>query len=210
MSDAASHPDWAGQLDEFLDAVAARQPTPGGGAVAGAAGALACAMARMVAAYSTKKHADPEPARAVTELTAHLERADRVFRSLVAEDARAYTALTEAARRLKDHPDTKADHDTALRVAIAVPMQMAAAACETLRLLKRLLPVANRYLLSDLGVAAVLADATARAAYQMVRVNTALLDDATARHEMEHQTLQLTTNARRVLADIESDLNERL
>ena len=210
MSDATSRPDWTGQLDGFLDAVALRQPTPGGGAVAGAAGALACAMARMVAAYSAKKSADPETAQAVTELTAHLERADHVFRDLVAEDARAYTALAEAARRLKNHSDSKPDHDTALRVAIAVPMQMTAAACQILGLLKRLLPVANRYLLSDLRVAAVLAEATARAANEMVRVNTALLDDATARSELEDQSLQLVGNARGLLADIQSDLSEQL
>lgn len=210
MSNATSPPDWAGQLDGFLDAVALRQPTPGGGAVAGATGALACAMARMVAAYSAKKKADTVTEQAVAELTAHLERADRVFRDLVADDARAYTALTQAAKRLKDHPDSKAEHNSALLVAIAVPMQMTAAACQVLSLLKRILPVANRYLLSDLSVAAVLAEATARAAYEMVRVNTALLDDTTTRNDMEQQTLKLLAKARSLLAGLRSDLDEML
>ncbi len=39
-------------VESFLDEVADRTPTPGGGAVSALAGALACAMARMVAAYS--------------------------------------------------------------------------------------------------------------------------------------------------------------
>ena len=210
MTDPTSPPDWALRLDGFLDAVAARQPTPGGGSVAGAAGALACALARMVAAYSTTKKNDPSRQTTVSELTAHLERADRLFRGLITEDARAYRDLTAAAARAKRDPNAKSDHDTALRVAIAVPMQMAAAACETLSLLDRLLPVSSPYLVSDLAVAAVLAEAAARAASKMVRVNAALLDDDTTRTEIERHTLQLIENARNFLGGIESRLNERL
>ena len=50
----------AWQLDEFLNAVAAREPTPGGGAVAATAGALGAALARMVAAYSISPKVAPD------------------------------------------------------------------------------------------------------------------------------------------------------
>ena len=59
-------------------------------------------------------------------------------------------------------------------------------------------------------IAAVLAEAAARAAYEMVRVNTALLDDAATRHEMEQQALDILTKAQSLLTAIQSDLNERL
>ncbi len=208
------------ELNAFLDGVAQRRPTPGGGGVTAATGALACAMARMVAVYSPSKDAAPEAHDGVTRLSEQLTRADQLLRESIDEDARAYVALTEAAKRAGEHdcaalrhgtrqdPVPKLDHETALGVAIAVPLQVAALAAEALSVMQRLIPVANRHLLSDLGVAAVLADATVRAASYMVRVNTASLSDAHAKREPEREIEHLIARSGKTLAGIEAELRE--
>ncbi len=199
----------SGDLNVFLDAVAAKKPTPGGGGVTAAMGALACAMARMVAAYSPGRNADAETVASVQSLLAQLERLDHVLRGLVDEDARAYLALTAATKCAKEDPSTAADRDAALGVAVSVPLEIAAVASESLHIMERLLPVAGRYLLSDLGVAATLAAASVRAASYMVRVNTALLEEGNSKRETDAEIDRLIGKSSKTLTRIEANLADR-
>ncbi len=195
----------ASQLAPFLDAVAARTATPGGGAVAAGAGAMACAMARMVAIYSVGDSDDAETAA----LPEQLERADHLLRRLADEDATAYLALTEAMKKLKADPSAKDAYDLAVGVAAAVPMEIAAAAGQSLDLMRRLVPVASKYMVSDLGVAAVLAEAAVRAAGYMVRANTVIMENPDVRRDTEQAFDALATKATERLSAIQSALSAR-
>ncbi len=192
-------------VESFLDEVADRTPTPGGGAVSALAGGLACAMARMVAAYSepnrdrkeaanpnhdrkeaanppsVNKHTKaPVPSKVQAAATA-LHRADELSRALITQDAIAYTEMTGAAKAARGDPSKKPAYDQAVLAAIAVPMEMAAVASNALSTMDELKSIASRYLLSDLGIAAVLACATARAARYNVRINAPELADPATR-----------------------------
>ena len=201
----ARHP-CGGDFAGFLKAVAAPQPTPGGGAVAAAAGALACALTRMVAGFSAGK---PDKSQQVEELAAQLERAGRLLLGLLGEDSRAYELLAAAEKRFRKDPSTKEERESALIVALTVPMEVAAAACETLTLMERLLPLASRSLVSDLGVAAVLAEATVRAASYMVYANAYALESPETRQKADHEIDQLVVRARDSLSRIEFQLRDR-
>ena len=158
---------------EFLDAVAARAPTPGGGAVAAAAGALAAAMGEMVLNYSLGKKDLATHAATFEDALAQLHRARQLLLRLVVEDQAAYEALT-AARKQGD----ATARDAALLTAIRVPQSIAATAAAVLEQAERVAPVANRWLLSDLAVCAELAMATIRCAGYNVRVNLADVSEA--------------------------------
>ena len=76
-------------FEDLLNAIAARTPTPGGGAVAASTGALACAMGRMVVAYSANAK-KPEAHRALFhKVLDHLRQVDELLRSLIPRDAKA-------------------------------------------------------------------------------------------------------------------------
>ena len=168
-------------IDEFLDAVAQRAPTPGGGSVAGAVGALACALARMVAAYSIGKNTNPSVRDRTESVLDRLRRADEILRSLVTQDTVAYAAMSAAAKAAPENPATKSAYQDAVLAAVAVPMETAAVASHTLAAMDEWKEFANRRLLSDLGAAAVLAEAAARASWYMVAVNLPELVDAATR-----------------------------
>ena len=193
----------ATQLAPFLDAVAAKTSTPGGGAVAAASGALACSMARMVALYSSGDSDDGE----VTALPEQLERADHLLRRLADEDATAYLALTEAMKKRKADPSAQDEYDLAVGVAAAVPMEIAAVAGQSLELMARLVPVASKYMLSDLGVAAVLAESAVRSAGYMVRANTVIMGSADARSDTEQAFDTLSAKAAERLKTIQAALS---
>lgn len=191
------------KLDDFLDRIADRTPTPGGGAVAAASGALACAMGRMVAAYSIGKKTEPTKKARIESVLNRLTRADRAMRRLIVEDAAAYTRLTEAAKAVRESESVKPEHQAALATAILVPLEMMALAAETLAVLDEFKEDASRYLLSDLGVAALLAEATAHAARYSVLVNLRDLEQVEDRRHTHTEVAHLLDRSSRHRESIE-------
>lgn len=171
-------------VDDFLDAVARRTPTPGGGSVAGAAGALACVLARMVADYSMGKNTAPSVRDKTVAVLHRLRGADEILRGLVTQDAIAYAAMSAAGKATRENPATKPAYQVAVLAAVAVPLEAAAAVAHALAAMDELKDFANRHLLSDLGVAAMLAESAARAAWYMVAVNLPELTDASMRAKL--------------------------
>ncbi|MFK7960070.1 MAG: cyclodeaminase/cyclohydrolase family protein [Phycisphaerales bacterium] len=170
---------------DLLDSIAAKQPTPGGGAVAALVGAISAALGSMVVAYSRgRKALAPHANRlesAGNALDAHRARAIE----LAAEDARAYGALNELWKRPADDPVRVRDMPAAVQAAIDAPMAAAQLGLETLSVLERLVGHSNRHLGSDLAIAAILAEAAVRSALWNVRINLPMLDDAAAQSACE-------------------------
>ncbi len=216
-------------VDSFLDRVADRTPTPGGGSVTGVAGALACDLARMVAAYSVGKASrDPQDAPSAGRAEARgsvgeaetlqswadqLHRADQLIRALVTQDATAYADMTASKNRAKttsDDPTAQAAYTDAVLAAVAVPMEMAAVASNALATMDEFKTVASRYLLSDLAIAAVLADATARAARYTLRINARELSDASTRAKVLANIDRIVEHCAGHLESVDGFVSDRL
>ncbi|HEX8914034.1 MAG TPA: cyclodeaminase/cyclohydrolase family protein [Humisphaera sp.] len=187
--------DASSTIAQFLDATAARQPTPGGGAVTALTGALAAAIGEMVLNYSVGRkgleafEGELRPARdELTQLRQQLLQA-------MSDDQAAYAELT-AARKLPDAtPDKAAKVKAALAASIKAPQQMAAAAVGMLEVADRVLNFVNPYLLSDLAVCADLAMATARCAIYNVRVNLPSVKDPAEQHAIQASVGQVLGRA---------------
>src|SRR5947208_13252171 len=91
-------------LKDFLNAAAARQPTPGGGSVTALAGALAASMGEMVVNYSIGKKGLEAFQGELKPAVEELHRARGLLLRLMAEDQAAFQALTTA-RKLPEGPD---------------------------------------------------------------------------------------------------------
>lgn len=175
----------------FLDGVAARTPTPGGGAVAAAAGALAVSMARMVTAYSAGDKTPADKRKLVDASSSRLRKAGDMLRELIAEDATAYEVMTRLAAHKSEEPET---YQAAVVTAASVPLQMAALAAQVLAELDSFKSLSSRYLISDLGVAAVLAEATARAAAYSVRINLPELTEDKTRKKLQRDLTDILSH----------------
>jgi formiminotetrahydrofolate cyclodeaminase len=162
-------------LQQFLDAAAARQPTPGGGSVTALCGALGASMGEMVINYSIGKKDLIQFEAALRPALATLHRARRLLLELMVEDQSAYTALT-AARTLPAGPEREEQVAAALLASIRTPEAIGATALAILETCGPIIDCVNYHLLSDLAVSADLAMATVRCAVYNVRVN---LSDAT-------------------------------
>ena len=175
-------------VKDFLAALAAKQPTPGGGSVAALAGALAAAMGEMVLNYSIGKKdlAAHEPV--LREAVAELTRARAVLLELLIEDQLAFEKLTAARKACNNAGDSDPTFAAALLACIRIPQTIGATATAVLELAERVTPIVNKYLLSDLAVCAEMAMATVRCAAYNVRVNLNDLSDPTDRRHFQSST----------------------
>ena len=194
----------AATVSEFLDRLADRTPTPGGGSVAALAGALSCALARMVAAYSNR--AGDQAA----SIGRRLANADRMLRTLLAEDIAAYQALSAATTDARADPQAESRRQTALLTAALVPLEIAATATTALAAMDELKSLVSKGLLSDLGAAAVIGEACVRACRGLVRVNLAGITEATRSREPAAEIERLVTRAGGLRASIEAFVDQHL
>src|SRR5579864_2990735 len=127
-------------MDDFLDELAARTPTPGGGGAAAVTGAMAAGLVAMAARFS------------VTQLPGALDLAEQAdelryqVTQLVDMDARAYAAVLDARRRSGER---SGDLREALRGAAAVPLEIAAIGARVAQLAARVASAGNPNLRGD-------------------------------------------------------------
>ena len=194
-------------FDAFLGSVASKTPAPGGGAVASAVGALSAALAGMVVAYSVGKKNLAEHQQLLDETTHRLERARALMLGLAAEDMASYTVLNELGKLPETDARRAAEYLPALRTAVQIPMAVVAASVDLLRLFDTLATRTNRYLRSDLGIAAVLADATARSSRWNVLINSRELP-ADERSRVEAELGRMLDTSARLCVAVEGKCGE--
>jgi methenyltetrahydrofolate cyclohydrolase len=183
--------DQTSTIEKFLDAAAARQPTPGGGSVAALVGALAASMGEMAVNYSVGKKGLEQHTEVLKAALGEFQRARLMLSGLVAEDQSAYEALTAARKLPKDSVDRAKAVATAVMDCIRVPETIAATAAAVLDLSDKMVDVVNFHLLSDLAVCGDLAMATARCAVYNVRVNLGEVADSDQRWKIQSEVDRL-------------------
>jgi formiminotetrahydrofolate cyclodeaminase len=190
-------------LSDFLASIASKTPTPGGGAVASAVGALAAALAQMVVAYSVGKRSLAQHEPRLQDSVKVLERARAMLLELADEDAGAYGAVNELSKLHEGDP-RRAALPAAMAASVQVPLAVMAAAVDLLRHFEELAPITNKQLRSDLAIAAVLADATTRASRWNVAVNVAFLSDKATADASTKAAEGLLSESKRLCKIVES------
>jgi methenyltetrahydrofolate cyclohydrolase len=194
--------DASATIGQFLDATAAKRPTPGGGAVTALAGALSAAMGEMVVNYSVGKKGLEAFEGELRPALRELNTARQVLLKLMAEDQVAYQALADARKLPEGTPERAKRFPEALRASIAAPQAMAATGVAILGVCERIINFVNFHLLSDLAVTADLAMATTRCAIYSVRVNLPDIPDPGERQEIESTVGQVLIHAAMLIQQV--------
>jgi glutamate formiminotransferase/glutamate formiminotransferase/formiminotetrahydrofolate cyclodeaminase len=150
-------------LSDFLDAVAATEPTPAGGSVGALAGALAASLGIMGARLGR----DIELEQRLTQLQHRL-------RQLIQDDADAYSRLLRAYRIPKQEPYRPQSISSALATATKIPLEIAELACEAGRLIHACIPSVKRAVRSDMTVGMIMAIAAADSGLHTASTNSQL------------------------------------
>ena len=149
-------------LKEFLDAVPARTPAPGGGAVAAIAAALAAGLTAMAARFA------PDTWERRAEVVGRAEELRALVEPLADADARAYGAFM-ASRS----PETR-------EPIVAIPHELAGLAAEVAELSALVAAEGNPNVSGDAAAGADLAAAAASIAARLVAINAERGDERIA------------------------------
>ena len=166
---------------DFLTALASSAPAPGGGGGAAMAGALAAALASMVANLTIGKE---KFAAQECEVKALLQEAEQVRQDLLAlveDDAAVFNSFMACYKLPKTTDAEKAARTAAIRKAAkqaaVVPLAIARASYKVLQLAHRLVIIGNPGVITDGACSALLARAALRCAEYNVRINLGLTKD---------------------------------
>jgi|SRR6185369_14520940 len=186
------------KLSDFLEKIAAKTPTPGGGSVSAAVGAMGAALGVMTARYSDA----PDPEHALDEIK-------NEFLALVDSDAEAYGAVNSAMSLPKDSDDTKRRRKEALQIALGeaseVPLKGMMLAVRGLKALADLAPICNKNLVSDLAGATTFLESALAGCGENVKINAASLTDKVRRARLEKEHERLVVEGRALAGKIRPD-----
>ena len=184
---------------EFLTALASSAPAPGGGGGAAMAGALAAALASMVAnlTIGKEKFAQQEPeVKALLEETE--EERQRLLR-LVEDDAAVFNSFMSCYKLPQATEAEKAARAAAIRSAAKeaaeVPLAIARASYKVLTLAERLVRIGNPGVITDGACSALLARAALRCAEYNVRINLGLTKDEAYNQSVQEELNNLLKTA---------------
>ena len=167
----------------FARETASESPAPGGGSISAYMGALAAALATMVANLSSHKRGWDDRWEEFSKVAEKGQALMRELLDLVDEDTAAFDRIMDCFSMPKNTDEEKAARAAALEeatlYAASVPLRTMEACLKALPLAKEMAEKGNPASASDAGVAALAAFAGIRGAELNVRINASGLKDKT-------------------------------
>jgi formiminotetrahydrofolate cyclodeaminase len=168
-------------IQQFLDELASKAPTPGGGSAAAIMGAMGAALVSMVCNLTMGKKNYEAVEDDMKEVLERAENLRERLTDMIRADVEAFDRVMAAYGLPKDSDEQKQARSQAiqeaLKTATDVPLQCARASAEVVELSRAVAEKGNRNVVSDAGVAVVAGYAALRSAALNVHVNTAAIKD---------------------------------
>ena len=168
-------------MKKYLDETASGAPTPGGGSVAALAGALGAALTSMVCNFTVGKKKYKDVEEEVAQILSESEDLRKRLLDLMVEDTQVYGEVSKAYGMPKDTPEEKEARteaiQKALRLAMQAPLEAAFCCHKILKINEPLMDKGNQNLISDVGVAVLLAESALRSAILNVEINLSYIKD---------------------------------
>lgn len=166
---------------EFVEALAAPAPTPGGGSAAALGGALGASLLAMVAAMPKHRAGSEEDVGSLRAAGAHCRDISARLLGLVDEDSEAYDLVVAAYRLPKatdaEQAERRARIQTALTAAVEAPLAVMQGAADAVHAGVVIAAFGHPQTASDVGVALDLLTAALRGAKRNVEINLGSMTD---------------------------------
>lgn len=186
-------------VNEFLAALATKEPVPGGGSGAALAGALGAALISMVCNLTIGKKGYEAVDEEMQALLARSEAIRLELPQLLEADTQVYSQVMEAYRLPRATDEEKERREALLqqrfKEAAEVPYRIAERCAQVVQLALPAAEMGNKWAVSDAGVGALLGEAALRSALLNVDINLASIRDADYAARMRAQTATLVQEA---------------
>ena len=194
---------------DFIDALAAPTPTPGGGSAAAYAGAMAAGLVTMVARLTIGKKGYSDVESDMEKILEESEILRRKLMSGVREDSEAFDQVMAAYKINKSDPGREVAIQEATLLAARVPLEAAKKSLRIGELALKTAQTGNKNAITDAGSAVNLAFAAVNSAAYNVRINLADLKDKKIKQQILAELDKLEKSALVMMETIKSTLDER-
>lgn len=178
-------------IELYIDKLASKAPTPGGGGVAALAASLGAALASMVCNLTIGKPKYAQFEDELKEIVAEAQLLSKKCLELATEDEVAFEPLSRAYSLPSTTDEEKRTKDEVLESALVraanVPMMSAQAACDAIDIHRRLVEKGSKLVISDVGVGVQMARAALLSAALNVKINTKLMKNRAVADKMNEQ-----------------------
>lgn len=168
-------------VKDFLDKVAGNDPVPGGGSVAALNGAIASALADMVAGLTIGKKGYEAHEELMQHIHSLASEQQARFVAYIDRDSEAYNCVFDCFKLPKNTDEEKAARSAAIqeatKQAALIPLQVACNAYELMSLIADVARLGNRNAVTDACVAMISARSAVLSALLNVRINLGSLKD---------------------------------
>ena len=176
------------KVSNFLNELASNSPTPGGGSVAALAGALGAALISMVGNLTVGKKEYEDVEEDIKKILSSSEKLRYELSQLIEEDVKVFNNFMATYKMPKETEDEKKIRtekmQEALIKAAKVPLRVAYKCLDILSLSKEVAEKGNINVVSDAGVAALMAEAALESAILNVKINLKMIKDEKVRTEL--------------------------
>ena len=201
-------------LNQFLDNLASKSPTPGGGSIAALSGAMAAGLITMVCDLTIGRKQYAEFEEEAQRLRERSETLRAELQQLAQADIEAFDHLFAAYKLPRttdaDAATRRAAIQQTTRRATDVPLRIARAAVALLPLCTPLARNGNRTAVSDVGVAALMIRAAVPSALLNVEINLVTLEDQMFVRQTRAQVEDLTIGLDEEVAAVQALVRERI
>ena len=200
------------ELRRFLEKLSSSTPTPGGGSASALAGTLSASLILMTAGLSLKKGKMKE--RELRVMKKEVSGIQKRFFRAIEEDAKSYEAVLKAFRLPKNTEKQRLVRSKAIQrayqKATVTPQLVCQQSIKLLDYANTLILKGNPNALSDVGVAAFLADTAVKGGLLNIGINLGPIRDKSFRKKMHSLAGKLEKKRDRLMGKIRKALGRTL
>lgn len=201
-------------MQDFLDELAGKTPTPGGGSAAAVMGAMGAALVSMVAHFTLGKKGYEQVESEAAGLLQQAESLRERLADMVRADVDAFNLVMGAYGLARDTDAQKAERTAAIQAALKqasdVPLACAQLCAEVIRLTRPMAAIGNKNVISDAGVAVVAAEAALRSAALNVYVNIGAIKDEAFVTDRRQRLEQILAGSEQLTEEVYALVKSRL
>ncbi len=179
------------KIKNFLDLLASKSPTPGGGSVAALTGAMGAALLSMVGNLTVGKE---EYKDLETDIKGLLKKSESLrinLEQLIEKDVEVFNQFMAIMKLPRTNEEEKKERSKKIQVAVLeaakVPLEVARKSKEVIDICLEIARKGNKNAISDVGVGVLLAEAAFHSAIINVKINLNMIKDEKIKKELAQE-----------------------
>ena len=188
------------KIKNFLDLLASKAATPGGGSVAALTGAMGAGLLSMVGNLTTGKEKYIDVEGQIKELLGKSESLRAEFERLMESDVVVFNELMAIMKLPRATEEEKEKRNQKIQIALVeaakVPLAVAQKSKELIDYCQAIAGIGSKNAISDVGVGVLLAEAAFHSAIINVKINLNSIRDEKIKEELNEEIDNLTKSVK--------------